>query len=182
MRKGELCGLRWSDVDLDVGRVTVAQQLTKPGPTPTFGPPKNGRVRIVSLGAETVELLRGHKRQQAEVKMANRPHYHDHGLVFAKEHADVQRHHDVLGDPLQANNLAERWVDHLIEAAGVPRIKFHGLRHTSATLLLGAGVPVHVVSQRLGHLRAQITLDIYAHALPDQQAQAAVTLGALLHG
>ena len=61
-------------------------------------------------------------------------------------------------------------------------ITFHGIRHTCATLLLQAGEPVHVVSKRLGHARVEITLNTYAHVLPDMQKQAAVTMGALLHG
>jgi integrase len=70
----------------------------------------------------------------------------------------------------------------VLAAAGVPRITFHGLRHTSATLLLKAGVAPHVVQQRLGHKRIEITLGIYAHALPSMQQDAAHKLGALLHG
>jgi integrase len=67
-------------------------------------------------------------------------------------------------------------------APGLRRIKFHGLRHTCATLLLGAGEPVHVVAARLGHRNPTVTLTIYAHALPGMQQQAARTLEALLHG
>ncbi len=180
-RKGELCGLQWRDVDLDAPRVALVQQLTKPGPVPVFGPPKNGRPRTITIAAETVELLRAHKRHQAELKMANRATYHDHGLVFAKEWGELQRQHDVLGDPLQMNNLGQRSFAKLTKAAGVRPIKFHGLRHTCATLLLQAGEPVHVVSDRLGHKGVEITLNIYAHVLPDMQQQAAATLGALLH-
>jgi len=63
----------------------------------------------------------------------------------------------------------------------VRRIKFHGLRHTCATLLLQAGQPVHVVSERLGHTQVTMTLQVYAHVLPDMQTEAATTIGALLH-
>ncbi len=72
--------------------------------------------------------------------------------------------------------------DKLITAAGVSSIKFQGLRHTCATLLLQAGQPVHVVSERLGHKRTDITLDVYAHVLPDMQQDAARRLNALLYG
>jgi integrase len=75
----------------------------------------------------------------------------------------------VIGDPLQMNNLGQREFAKLIEKAEVKVIKFHGLRHTSATLALKAGVPVKVVSERLGHKRTEITLDVYAHALPSMQ-------------
>ena len=70
----------------------------------------------------------------------------------------------------------------IIKAAGVPVIKFHGLRHTSATLLLAAGEPVHVVSARLGHSKVITTLETYAHALPSHGRAAAARLGAILHG
>ena len=134
------------------------------------------------LAAETADLLRAHKRHQAEVKMANRTAYHDFGLVFAKEWTDVRRHGDTIGQPLQANNIGEREFARLIKAAGIRPIKFHGMRHTSATLLLQAGQPVHVVSQRLGHAQVSMTMEVYAHVLPDMQQDAATKLGALLHG
>ena len=114
--------------------------------------------------------------------MANRDRYHDHGLVFAKEWSDVRKRDDVLGQPLQMNNLGQREYAKLIKAAGVRTIKFHGLRHTCATLLLQAGQPVHVVSERLGHSKVSMTMEVYAHVLPDMQQDAATKLGALLHG
>lgn len=182
LRKAELCGLRWSEVDLDHGRVTVQQQLLKPGAPPVFGPVKNRTPRVIDVSDETVALLRTHKARQAEVKLANRTTYHDFGLVFAKDWTDCQRHTDVLGDPLQMNNLGQREYARLIKAADVRRIKFHGLRHTSATLALQAGVPAHVVQRRLGHKRIEMTLNIYAHALPQMQQDAAAKLAVLLHG
>jgi integrase len=112
----------------------------------------------------------------------NRTHYQDHGLVFAKEWAELQRRKDTLGDPLQMNNLGQREYARLLKAAGVRRIKFHGLRHTCATLLLQANVPAKVVQERLGHKKIEITLNVYAHVLPSMQQDAAVKLGALLHG
>jgi len=130
---------------------------------------------------EIVELLRAHKAHQAEVKMRSRTTYHDHGLVFAKEWSDVGRRTAELGNPLQANNLGQREYARLIRDAGVRRIKFHGLRHTSATLLLDAGVPPKVVQERLGHKQIATTLDIYAHVLPSMQREASERLAAVLH-
>jgi integrase len=106
----------------------------------------------------------------------------DLGLVFAKEWGDVRKQGDCLGHPLQANNMGQREYLALIKTAGVRRIKMHGLRHTMATLLLQAGQPVHVVSERLGHTQVTMTLQVYAHVLPDMQHDAAAKLGALLHG
>ncbi len=180
-RKSELCGLKWSDLNVE-GRLTVQRQLVKPRPTPIFGPVKNKTPRVLELAPETLDLLRKHKAHQAEIKLRNRQHYHDHGLMFAKEWGGLKRRHDVLGHPLQVNNLGQREYAKLIAASGVRRIKFHGMRHTCATLLLQAGVPAHVVQQRLGHKRIEMTLSIYAHALPSMQQDAAVRLGAILHG
>jgi integrase len=159
----------------------MVRQLIKPGPSPLFGPLKNSENRTISIGQETVALLRKHRAHQAELKLANREHYHDHGLVFAKEWEHVPRHGDTLGHPLQMNNLGQNEYRRIVKAAGVRPIKLHGLRHTCATLLLQAGVPIKVVQERLGHKRVEITLNIYAHALPSMQQDAAVKLAALLH-
>jgi integrase len=107
-RKGELCGVTWSTLDLDAGKMQIVQQLLVPGPDPVFGPTKTGRPRTVSLSPATVELLRAHRRHQREVMMANRSTYRDFDLVFAKEWSDLQRRGDLLGHPLQLNNLGQR--------------------------------------------------------------------------
>ena len=94
----------------------------------------------------------------------------------------MQKRGDSLGHPLQVNNIGQREFARLIKAAGVKRIKFHGMRHTVATLMLSAGVPAHVVQRRLGHSKIEMTLGVYAHALPSMQQDAAQRLAALLHG
>jgi integrase len=137
---------------------------------PTFGPPKGKRTRNVVLTTETIALLKAHKRHQAEFKMANRAAYHDFALVFAKDFGELRTRKDLLGQPLQSNNLGERSFERLRKLAEVKRIKFHGLRHTSATLPLRAGVAPHVVAQRLGHSDVSITLNICAHVLPGPAA------------
>ena len=181
MRKGELGGVRWANVDLDAGKVRVVEQLHKTGAAPEWGPTKTGKPRTIDIDRGTVILLREHRRNQAELKMRNRGSYADHGLVFAKEWTDVLRHGETLGQPLQLNNLGQREYAQLTKTANVRRIKFHGLRHTCATLLLQAGTPVHVVSERLGHSKVSMTMEVYAHVLPGDQASAAATLGALFY-
>ena len=182
MRKAELCGLKWSDLDVEAGKVQVVRQLIVPGEKPVFGPPKNGQPRTIDIGAGTVQLMKAHRSHQAEIKLKNRPIYHDHELVFAKEWRDLGRKHDVLGEPLQINNFGQREYRRLLKTAEVRAIKFHGLRHTCATLMFQAGVPVKVIQERLGHKRIEMTLGIYAHVLPSMQQDAAARLGALLQG
>jgi integrase len=176
MRKGELCGLRWEDVELEAGKVRVVHQLLSASLTDAgeavFGPTKTGKVRTITVGANTVALLREWRKAQREEKMAHRDNYHDLGLVFTK----------VDGTPMQINNFGQREYAALIRAASVRPIKFHGLRHTCATLLLQAGTPIHVVSERLGHAKVSMTMEVYAHVLPDMQRDAAATMTALLHG
>ena len=181
-RRGELAAVQWSDVDLPVGKVTIRRTLLKGGKAPVFGPTKTGTIRTLELSAETVDLLKAHKQHQAAVKMRNRQHYHDLGLVFAKEWGDLHNRADSLGLPLQVKTIGERQFGPLTKKAGVKRIKFHGLRHTVATLMLSAGVPAHVVQRRLGHAKIEMTLGIYAHALPSMQQDAASRLAKLLHG
>ena len=181
-RKSELAGLRWPDVDLAQGRILVRQQLLSGGRHPVFVPTKGKRARTIDLAPETVELLRAHKRQQATLKLRHRREFHDHGLVFCKDWSHVRRRCDTLGDPLSINNLGQREYARLLAVAGVKPITLHGLRQTSASLLLSAGVPPHVVQQRLGHKRVEITLDLYAHVLPGQQRDAARQLGSLIYG
>ena len=179
-RKGELCGLQWGETDLERGQVAIVRQLVKPGLPPVFGPPKNGTPRTISLMSSTVDLLRRHKARQAETRLANGQSYHDFGLVFAKDWWGARTHGHTLGHPLQSNNIGQGEFQRLSVQAGLPRIPFHGLRHTCATLLLQAGVPVHVVQERLGHKRIEVTLNIYAHTLPHMQQDAADKLSSML--
>jgi len=186
-RKSALLGLQWTHVDLDAATMTAAQQLEqrargrkRDSEAPTFAPTKTGKSRTVTLGPETVIRLRAHRKQQRKLRMANRTTYEDHGLVFAKEPADLQTPTAALGHPCRA--LASRHYRQVVKAADVRPIKVHGLRHTVATLLLQAGVPVQVVAQRLGHAQISMTLETYAHATPNLQADAASRLGALLSG
>ena len=180
--KNELCGLQWTDLNLEAGTVTFVRQLVKLGPKPELGPIKNDVPRTADISAETAAFLREHKRSQAELKMRNRVTYRDLGMVFAREWSDLHGREASLGLPLLSNNLGQREFAKIITAAKVKTITIHGLRHTSATLLLKAGVPPQVVQRRLGHKRIEMTLGIYAHVLPSMQQDAARRLGALLHG
>ncbi len=167
MRKGELCGLKWEDVDLVARRLAVKRTLIRTSPDPILGPPKVGRSRAVAISPQMASLLKRHKVKQSELKLSMGDRYQDNDFVFAKEN----------GDPLQINNLGERSFDPLIEKAGVRRIRFHDLRHTCATLLLSQEVNPKIVQERLGHSDISMTLNRYSHVTPTMQDKAARLLG-----
>ena len=177
-RRSELNGLAWDHVDFAKGTVRVERQLDSIRPA-TFGPTKTCSSRVVPINGETLEALRRHRSAQAELKLANRNVYVDLGLVFAKEFIDMTGDAQ-LGEPIAA--LGGHSFRQLCDGAGVRRIKFHGTRHTCATLALGAGIPVHIVSKRLGHSNVSMTLDVYATALPDQSADATAIIAEVLWG
>jgi integrase len=192
-RRNELLGLKWADFDFETGTMAVVRQLVDSGKhkrgtavgsttEPTFGPTKTGNSRVIDLSAETIQLLREHKQQQALLKMKNRDHYRDLGLVFAREWAEVQGRTDLLGFPMPVSRFGEHVFKALTAAAGVRPIKFHGLRHTCASLWLKSGEPMKVVQERLGHSEIAITMNIYSHLAPGMQQAGARRVGALLHG
>ncbi|MBC7083659.1 MAG: site-specific integrase [Firmicutes bacterium] len=171
MRLGELLGLRWQDIVPPVAY--VRQALKKAGPNPVFAAPKTQKgFREVWLPLSAVAALEAVRvRQQAEKSLAGES-YEDHDLVFAQPN----------GRPLDGHNVSQREFKRLLSPAGLPDMRFHDLRHTNATLLLEAGVPAKVVSERLGHSGIGITLDIYSHVLPTMQEQAASKLEEMLFG
>ncbi|HVC35336.1 MAG TPA: site-specific integrase, partial [Chloroflexota bacterium] len=171
LRQGELLGLRWTDVDLDAGTLTVQQTLEKAGTAPRFGTPKTKKSRrTVPIPAEAVIVLRAWKAEQNQERLLRGPAYRDYGLVFTV----------AGGAPVSRHNLCRRDFATLTARAGVPRVRFHDLRHTSATLLLAANVNPKVVSERLGHSGIGITMDTYSHVTPTMQRDAANVLGRVL--
>lgn len=167
MRKGELCGLMWDDVDINARRISVRRTLLKAGPEPVLGVPKTGRGRAITISPQTASLLRKHMIKQKELKLSVGDAYADKNLVFAKKN----------GDPIQINNFGQRSFEDLIESAGVKKIRFHDLQHTCATLLLAKGVNPKIVQERLGHSDISMTLNRYSHVTPTMQDQAARLLG-----
>ena len=170
MRQGELLGLRWRDVNLESGTLQVRQALHATRDGYIFSEPKTHRSRrLIQLGQRAVGALRRHRVAQAAERLRVGSAWKDNDLVFANE----------IGRPMDPSNLLKRF-RRLLEDAGLPRLRFHDLRHTAATLLLGEGVHPKVVSDLLGHAQIGITLDLYSHVTPTMQQAAADALDAVL--
>ncbi len=158
LRQGELLALKWEDVDLEAGTLQVRRSLSgsKDG-RPTFNTPKTAKSRRrVRLTAGATDALKRHRKRQLEERMKVAGLWRDYGLVFTTE----------IGTPLDRHNLVERAFKPLLKKAGLPKIRFHDLRHTCATLLLSRGVHPKIVQEFLGHATIAITLDTYSHVLP----------------
>lgn len=166
MRRGELLGLRWSDVDLDNGAIAIRQAITRGKKSRwEVGTLKTKKSRRpISLRPVDVEELRGHLQRQRLAQMAA-AEWENTGLVFT----------GTSGKAVRPNNLDRRY-KRLLAKAELPEIRFHDLRHTMATLMLAAGINPLIVSQRLGHSKVSITLDLYSHVIPGLQEAAVQTL------
>jgi integrase len=156
LRRGEIVGLRWADVDLDAGTLRVVRNVTEADGQLHVGEPKTecGK-RTVSLGGQLVAVLREHRRAQAQRRLAAEE-WEDHGLVFPGPD----------GRLLQPHVLTHGFKRLAAEVPGLPELHLHGLRHTAATQMLLAGVPPKVVQDQLGHATLAMTMDTYGHVLP----------------
>jgi integrase len=172
MRRGEVLGLRWCDVDLTAGTVTVRSTRIRYSSTIATSTPKTARGnRTISVGPATVAMLRAWKRAQAEDRLLMGAGWQHTGLVVSVADGSAP-------NPEAFSNLFET----LARRAGLPRIRLHDLRHSYATAALASGVPVKVVSQRIGHADIGVTLKVYAHVLPGDDEDAALRADDLLGG
>jgi integrase len=157
MRQGELLALKWEDVDLNAGVIHIRHTLTRSGGRISLGEPKTkGSRRPVHLTGAAVQALRSHLERQLEDIERLGDLYRDHGLVFTSQ----------VGTLINPSNLRRRSFEPLLQRAGLPRIRFHDLRHTCATLLLSRNVHPKYVQELLGHATVAITLDTYSHVIP----------------
>lgn len=162
LRRGELLGLRWVDIDLEVGRLEVAQTLQRVGGKLQLVPPKtNDSSRTVPLPNLCVEALKEHRKRQFAERSDAWPNWEDQGLLFPSK----------VGSLLEPDNLRRSWVP-LRKRAGLDGMRFHDLRHTCVTLLLNLDVPPQVVREIVGHSDIGVTMSIYAHASLDDKRRA----------
>ena len=171
LRRGELLGLRWRDVDLEHGVLRVGRALVREGGRYRLGETKTKRGhRSIRLASQAVSALGAHRKRQLEERIRLAGLYEDQDLIFATQ----------KGTPLNPENLVKRSFKPLLEWTGLPEIRFHDLRHTCATLLLGRGVHPKLVQELLGHATIAMTLDTYSHFLPSMGDQTARAMEAAL--
>jgi integrase len=162
LRKGELLGLRWGDVDLDGAELHVRQASQRVAGELHFTEPKTRHSRrTLPLPGMTVDALREHRSRQAADRLSAGPAWVDSGLVFTT----------ARGTPIEPRNLNRHWYG-VRDRAGLSGVRLHDLRHTCVTLLLDAGVPPHIVQAIAGHSGIEVTMTIYAHAAREEQRQA----------
>jgi integrase len=157
MRKSELLGLKWEDLDWERRTLKVQRQLrwVKGGKYEFSTPKTRNGIRTIILGQEAMQILKEHQME--------------HELIFTSEG----------GQPLR-DHMLYRSFKRIIEMAELPEIRFHDLRHTAASMMLNYGIPVIIVSKRLGHARASITLDVYGHLIPSKQEEVASLMDRLM--
>jgi len=170
LRRGEAAGLRWSDLDLDAGTLTVAGQLQQLGGRLIAGPPKSdaGR-RVIALDKTTITALREHRTRQQAERAAAGTRWAETGYAFTT----------VTGTPFRPDRMTRQFAK-LVAASGLPPVTLHGLRHGAATLALAAGADLKIVQDQLGHSTITLTADTYTSVLPETARTAAEHTAALL--
>ncbi len=163
MRQSELVALKWSDLDWRNKTISISRQLMRNSKSEEeyFSTLKTqAGYRTISLGDHTIKKLRDHLNlQNEERKNPPREEWIENDLIFPS----------IVGTPMNQSNLYKSFKS-IIKEAGLPEIRFHDLRHTAASIMLNHGVPVIVVSKRLGHAKVSITMDIYGHLIPEMQS------------
>jgi len=167
MRMGEIFGLQWRNVDFKRKSISICHTLMELKGQLTLTEPKTAKSRRrVDLPQIAVDALKAHRSQMAKEGFS------DVGWVFC----------NLVGGPLRRTHFRSDVFLPLIRKHKLPKIRFHDLRHTSASLLLAAGVHPKVVQERLGHSQIAITMDTYSHVMPTLGAEAADKIDAVLAG
>lgn len=172
LRRGEVLGLRWLDIDFKNARVSISQTILNIAYQVTLGTPKTARGRrAIAIDPTTMAVLRTHRKNQLALRRAADRPFTEAGLVFGR--ADGRPQHP---------DLFSQSFDRAVKQLGLPRIRLHDLRHTHATLGLAAGIPAKVMSDRLGHATVAFTQDVYMHAIPRMEEAAAQQITDLVMG
>lgn len=161
LRRGEIAALRWGNVNLTAGQIAVVESAEETKDGVRYKEPKNGRARTVALSSTMIDELRAHRTRQAEELLKLGVRVSNDSFVVAQTDAS----------PLKPTSITHEWV-RLLGQTSLPRIRFHDLRHAHATHMLASGVHPKIASERLGHSKVGITLDLYSHVLPNMQADA----------
>jgi integrase len=170
MRRGEILGLKWTDLDLEARRVSINKTRVMLGYAAHTSEPKTRRGRrMIALDPATCAGLKEHGRRQKAERLAFGSQWKDTGYVFTKKD----------GEPLHPERVTRLFLS-ASKKAGLPHIRLHDLRHSYATLALAAGIHPKVVSERLGHANIAITLDTYSHSIPALSEEAASQVAALV--
>jgi integrase len=167
LRRGEISALRWGRVDLDNGNLKIEESAEQMNGSVRLKEPKSGRSRTVALPASVRDDLRAHKLKQAQDLLKIGVRVTNESFVAALED----------GSMMQPTFITHEWV-RAIGFTALPRIRFHDLRHAHATHMLSSGVHPKVASERLGHSKVGITLDLYSHVLPGMQEDAVAKVDA----
>jgi len=171
MRKGEILGLKWGDLDWGNCRLHVQRQLLRiPNEGLVFSEPKSkaGR-RVIVVGKATIDKLRTHQTLQQKERQFAGDRWQESDLIFPS----------TIGTPMEPRNVIRHFKDTLREAF-LPNVRFHDLRHTAATLMLQQGTHPKIVQERLGHASISLTLDTYSHVIPTMQEEVAAKIDELL--
>jgi integrase len=171
LRQSELLGLRWSDLDWKNRSLCVQRQLKRNFKVGDYyaTPKTRSGTRTIALGERSLEVLRKHMNRQENERKAAGHRWRENDMVFPSS----------IGTPMSQRNLYRKFKEFLC-LTGLPEIRFHDLRHTSASLMLNHGIPAIIVSRRLGHSKVSTTLDIYGHLIPEMQSQAAELIDELI--
>jgi integrase len=172
MRQGELLALRWEDIDFDRNTVSVRRALQRVDGKLTFVEPKSeSSRRTITVPSIAMAAFRAQRTRQREQRLLAGSSWEDWGLVFTSS----------KGTPLDGSNVTKR-LQKLLAQAGLPRQRFHDLRHGCASLLLAAGVPPRTIMGMLGHSQISLTLNVYSHLSPSLERDAADALDRVLTG
>jgi integrase len=172
MRLGELLGLRWEDVDLEAGQLNIRQTLSTLDGKILLDEPKTASSRRpYELSPQAVEALRGHKVRQAAERLAMGEYWTASGLMMVSD----------FGTPVDPSNF-RRVFRKVAKQAGIEGCHPHELRHTAASVMLSRGVPLHVVSDVLGHSSISVTKDVYGHLVAGERRKATDAIAIALYG